>query len=103
MAELMKAMPALLRNEGGYSNVEGDTGGETYRGISRNNFPNWKGWAIVDRFKPLKDEQIISDDQLDILIHIFYNENFWATNKLEKKIHVRIPINSYSPFFKFRI
>jgi len=39
--------------EGGYSNDIDDAGGETYAGISRNNFPDWYGWTIID---DLKDE-----------------------------------------------
>lgn len=72
----------LLLNEGGYSNVTGDTGGETYRGISRNNFPHWEGWRLVDQHKPLKDEQIIADNTLDSEVVTFYLRNFWDENRL---------------------
>ena len=34
--------------EGGYANNPDDSGGETVQGISRNNFPKWRGWMIVD-------------------------------------------------------
>ena len=41
----------ILRNEGGYwSDSDGiDSGGRTYKGISENNFPNWKGWKIINK------------------------------------------------------
>lgn len=38
-------------NEGGYSNVAGDKGGETYAGIARNYFPTWAGWSYIDSQK----------------------------------------------------
>ena len=37
--------------EGGWCNVSGDAGGETYAGIARNFFPKWPGWADVDAAK----------------------------------------------------
>lgn len=82
MAEIESALPQLYLNEGGYSNVTGDTGGETYRGISRNNFPYWDGWEIVDKHKPLHNEQIIKDEELDRLVKQFYLDTFWNPQKL---------------------
>lgn len=38
-------------NEGNYALLENDFGGETYGGITRNYFPDWKGWAEVDTVK----------------------------------------------------
>lgn len=37
--------------EGGWANVRQDRGGETYRGISRNNHPKWSGWIKIDAIK----------------------------------------------------
>ena len=84
MANIDEALPQLYRNEGGYSKVPGDSGGETYRGISRNNWGSWRGWALVDAAKPLKDEQIIDNPELNILVRDFYKDNFWDTNNLEE-------------------
>lgn len=64
-------------NEGGYSNVDGDTGEETYCGISRKWHPKWKGWPIVDANKPLKHGQYIKDPALDKLKMDFYKAEFW--------------------------
>ena len=77
MAEFLSANKYILENEGGYANLKGDTGGETYRGISRNNFPNWAGWAIVDASKPLTSNQLIDSVELDSLVNQFYKANFW--------------------------
>ena len=41
----------ILRAEGRYANLVGDTGGETYGGVSRNNHPNWSGWHPIDAAK----------------------------------------------------
>jgi lysozyme family protein len=51
MAEFKLFEPILLSNEGFYSFVPGDSGGETWEGISRNNYPKWPGWAIIDSYK----------------------------------------------------
>jgi lysozyme family protein len=73
----------ILAHEGGYSFVPGDRGGETYRGITRKNFPNWAGWAIVDKYKPLKHNQIINDAGLNTLVATFYKKNFWDSLNID--------------------
>lgn len=66
----------ILQSEGGYSNLVNDAGGETYRGITRKNYPDWKGWAIVDKRLPLKQGAIIQDANIEKLVSEFYTENF---------------------------
>ena len=51
MADFKLFWPLLFENEGYYANDPEDSGGETWRGISRNNFPAWNGWPIVDSYK----------------------------------------------------
>lgn len=51
MAQFEPAYKIINRNEGGYINHPNDTGGETYRGIARNIFPNWVGWTTIDFYK----------------------------------------------------
>ena len=60
-SKAIKLINMILREESGYANVSGDLGGETYRGITRKNFPKWDGWKIVDENKPLKKGEIIID------------------------------------------
>ncbi len=75
----------LMKNEGGYANVKGDSGGETVFGISRNNFPKWEGWKTVDTAKELviagNIKYINSGLRLNApfqkLVKEFYYNEFW--------------------------
>jgi lysozyme family protein len=80
MADFKKAYEIGRINEGGYSNVKSDKGGETYCGISRVNWPQWQGWEIVDEYKgdgPIKRNTVFNDAVLEALVYDFYKENFW--------------------------
>lgn len=77
MAEFLAAHKRTSLNEGGYAHVKGDRGGETYKGISRVHWPNWAGWAIVDKHKPLKHNAKIKDNELEVMVNMFYKRNFW--------------------------
>ncbi len=84
MSDFKTALAITLPHEGGYSNVGTDLGGETYAGISRKNWPNWPGWAIIDKSKPLKRYQYVKDKRLAGLIEVFYYENFWKRTRGDK-------------------
>jgi lysozyme family protein len=71
------SLAQVLKAEGGYSNVGNDRGKETYMGISRFFFPKWEGWQIIDKYKPLKNNQIVKNDVLDEMVKQFYKTNFW--------------------------
>ena len=79
MADFQKAYKKTAKNEGGYANVPGDTGGETYAGISRKWWPNWAGWKIIDARKPLKHNQTLNIEALHALVQAFYKKQFWDT------------------------
>jgi len=70
MADFNEAIKKVLQSEGGYSNDPLDKGGETYEGISRKNWPNWKGWELIDA-------GIRNSEELDEDVMSFYKENFW--------------------------
>jgi lysozyme family protein len=79
MANFSEAIEKTLKSEGFYVFDGRDSGGETYCGISRNNFPNWRGWEEVDAVKREKGS-LQSNTQLpsaDIYVGSFYKENFW--------------------------
>lgn len=72
--------------EGGYVNDPDDNGKETYRGISRKFFPDWKGWGLIDQYKEnttLKYNQYINNVELDDMVEYFYKRYFWDVNKLD--------------------
>ena len=79
MADFRKAIALTLIHEGTYVNLSVDPGGETYRGISRKNWPNWAGWAIIDSYKtnPSFPHILDSDANLQNMIIEFYREGFW--------------------------
>ena len=73
-----------------------DSGGETYRGISRRNWPRWEGWAVVDLVRrglgvapPYNSPQysgyagkvnatLGKDTWLQGKVRDFYVANFWT-------------------------
>lgn len=75
MADFNKAIAFTLKFEGGYANVSNDPGGETYRGITRKNHPDWSGWATIDKVK-LKHGVILPE--LEDSVKAFYKANYWA-------------------------
>lgn len=73
-----------LETEGGYANVVGDAGGETYCGIARNANPKWEGWKIVDKYKPLKWNQKIQDSELEQLVIDVYDTKYYQPIKADR-------------------
>ncbi len=73
------ALARTLANEGGYVNDPDDSGGETYRGISRVNFPGWPGWGYIDQIKAhgMVKREIEANADLARLGAQFYREQFW--------------------------
>lgn len=80
MAEFLISYKKTNINEGGFVDDPSDSGGMTYSGISRVNFPHWEGWKEIDELK----EKVsnfpaclkLSED-LPQMIEKFYKENFW--------------------------
>lgn len=80
-------LPVVLKFEGGYANVPGDKGGETYRGISRVKNPDWAGWKAIDKIKKpniLSKTKIIPQNtifpELEQLVANFYFDNYFVKN-----------------------
>lgn len=94
------ASKKVLLNEGLYANSKLDTGGETWRGLSRNNEPNWPGFAIMDRIKKKNPSAVklfetkgdaselnklfVADPDLDKLVIPFYQKRYWDVNRLDE-------------------
>lgn len=78
------ALEHMLQFEGGYANDPADSGGETFRGISRKNWPKWAGWPAIDLAKSLGhntrraiDAQFEDNPQMAADVAAFYRANFW--------------------------
>ena len=82
MANFETALERTLKHEGGYVNHPNDPGGETYRGVSRKNWPGWAGWDLIDdgkllRSGPGRGSLLDENAHLQVLVHDFYKLNFW--------------------------
>lgn len=78
MADFSIARDLLLWREKGFANVEGDTGGLTYAGITYRTYPQWPGWVIVhERMKqgPIANGEILP--QLNRPVSDFYRAEYW--------------------------
>jgi len=82
--------------EGHYSDNSADPGGETFMGISRNWYPSWEGWAIIDRYGP-KNMPDNTLDSLHVAVKQFYLINFWDRIQGDKiaKLSVDVAIKMF--------
>lgn len=89
MANFDTSYKIVRKLEGGYANDPDDTGGETYRGISRKNFPGWIGWRYIDTItatnKNKADLNPLLESQADIQEQVlaFYKKEFWDVLNLD--------------------
>jgi lysozyme family protein len=91
MADFNAAYLVVRAHEGGYANNPNDRGGETYKGISRKNFPGWSGWVYMDDVKNkvgLREDAINTEaaktDILQKLVRAFFKDNFWNELSLDQ-------------------
>ena len=84
MADFQTTLNRTLKHEGGYANIPGDNGGETYRGISRRWHSGWPGWQIIDGFKTLAGKPnpnflslLSQNEPLDGTVSGFYRGEYW--------------------------
>lgn len=84
MAEFKLFFPHLEEEEGFYTV---DDGGETWIGISRNSYPEWPGFKIIDSYKTngsfpsyaYANKVLKQDQQLMDLVITFYHDTEWHT------------------------
>lgn len=80
-ADFNIAFSKTLQIEGGYVNDPNDLGGETFKGIARKYWPNWKGWKIIDQVKDSTfgdlDFSLNGHSELNQHVYTFYMVNFW--------------------------
>lgn len=96
MGDFLISYKKAMKVEGGYANDPDDSGGETWRGISRKNHPNWKGWGIVDRVRLLTPDKerlerlLGADVELQNLVLDFYKKVFWDVMRLDEVLEQSI-------------
>lgn len=80
----MEALRHTLQFEGGYAHDPADRGGETFRGISRVNWPDWPGWELIDQVKGrgagapwLINAAFDGHPEMERLVAAFYQRHFW--------------------------
>lgn len=80
----------ILKSEGNYVNDPLDSGGETYKGISRKNFPNWKGWEYIDTIPNKKRGDEFDNEEVNNSVYSFYLINFYNKLKIDdiKDLHI---------------
>lgn len=87
MAKFIDAYKKVLNNEGIYSNDPDDTGGETYKGISRRANPNWDGWISIDAIKkshPTTFKGILKKTpELEKKVQDLYKDKYWDCFELD--------------------
>lgn len=90
MAQLKFSFSLVMANEGAYANDPDDTGGETYKGISRNNFPASEIWPRIDAIKKRVGPNVTkinseasSDVALQNMVVSFYDRFFWKPLNLD--------------------
>lgn len=85
MADFKVAYENTSKVEGGYANDKHDSGGETWKGISRNNEKNWDGWRIVDAYKKLPNfpTNLNNSHELQSEVLSVYKKNYWDALNLD--------------------
>ena len=75
MANFAEHIEKLIEKEGGYVDhtVKGDTGGQTFAGISRVHNPGWEGWKLLDRGQTPSPSTV----------HAFYKPRYWDVMRLD--------------------
>ena len=86
MAEFKISLQKTLAHEGEYVNDPVDPGKETYRGISRANHSDWKGWSIINQYKikPNFSFSLANNVDLEKQVELFYLYEFWLPLKADQ-------------------
>lgn len=90
------ALSDVAAFEGGYVNDPVDSGGETFRGISRKNWRGWPGWDLID---VVKDSGCTSAHEINVafenheimegLVVDFYYVNFWKPVFEQERLQIK--------------
>ena len=80
------ALKLILQYEGIYDDDPDDPGGETYKGITRRDHPDWGGWPVFDANHEHEGfpDNLESDAQLQTLVANLYRELYWRKNHCDE-------------------
>lgn len=96
---IKQILPTTLKHEGGYANIPGDNGGETYRGISKRSNPDWEGWPILNSLKPLRNGDILNNVALNTAVaNVYWKKYFQA-----KSFHLLDSLSNAINLFDFAV
>ena len=97
MADFEKAFVRTEKFEGKniWTHIDGDSGEETWSGISRKANPKWKGWAILDKIPNKRNNQTISTPELESLKRDLYRSNYWDVVWGDKIINQNVANDMY--------
>ena len=90
MGDFLISYKKAMKVEGGWADDPDDSGGQTWRGISRKNHPYWEGWSIIDwALVNLKDKQkfesfLAKNNELQSMVLDFYKKVFWDRMQLDR-------------------
>jgi len=81
-----RCLELVLQYEGTYANDPDDPGGETYKGITRRDHPDWPGWEIIDPRKGQDDfpDLLESMAALQSLLEDLYQRTYWLRTKCDQ-------------------
>lgn len=68
------------------TNTPGDTGGQTYAGISRKNWPKWPGWKDVDAGRTPEVQKVVD----------FYRDVFWVAIRGDDIVSQQVATSLFS-------
>lgn len=88
MATFNDAYKKVLKHEGSYVCDSDDSGGETYRGISRRYNTTWEGWNLIDEYKRRYKGKSLSkvldaDERLQDMVKDLYKDKYWDIFELD--------------------
>lgn len=88
MATFEDAYKKVVKSEGSYVHDSDDSGGETYKGISRRYNPRWDGWQIIDKYKRIYrgkalERALKTDSVLQTKVKELYKDKYWDVFELD--------------------
>jgi lysozyme family protein len=99
MANFKEAFKSFAEDFECCSYIVMNDGEEAYMGISRKYHPTWEGWNTVDDLSYDKEEfpkNLDLDDELQELVHKFYEMRFWDESRLDEFDSQELASNIFS-------